>query len=272
MGAESEADYLNKIKAEHEAGKSGIDRNMPIWGPLKENIDLMGDKDLRKAHSTGEIIANQGALVGETALVAGAIYGGAMAISGLGKGAMVGGAFGKGSAGYAGVNGLLPEAKLLSTGNILSKGLKLAGSTGGKLALTAIGADQLTNWFASDNVITGASVNIGKLYSQMGSASPEQRAQLIESAEHQKHIADLAKAKIVISGIVDPTNWIMGEAFWVGSEVPMAQMQTYLDAMRNYNPMMDDFSQESKQLKEKKNLQTYGNPKYDEQGNPLNYY
>lgn len=164
---------------------------------------------------------------------------------------------------------IISSSSAMNTGNLLSKGLGFLGTTTGKLAIGAATADQLTDWFASDNVITGASVNIGKLAAQMGAATPEQRAELIKSAEQIKHVADLAKAKIVISGIINPINWVLAEPWWIGSKVPMTQMNLDLERMKNYNPYNDTWSLESQALKEKKNLATYGKPKYDEEGNPL---
>ena len=147
--------------------------------------------------------------------------------------------------------------KLAVIGGALLVGDKIASS------------DSLANWAALDNIDGQMSIMIRDVKQDMGGMTPEERKAALKNVEDAEKIAEAAEAKIIASTMYNPYSMINRNLWITSTEANKLSRQRNLEYIRNYDPLMDQWSRETSQAKEKKNLQTYGKPKYDEQGNPL---
>ena len=161
---------------------------------------------------------------------------------------------------WEGVQNFLTYQFLGLFAGLMIVGGPLAGAGAGILG-TLIGADTLTNWAGLDNVMGQSSIMTTKLVSEMGQATPEQRTQILAAAESAKANADAAKNKIETSMMVDPAMYPFAKLWLTAVKQSDEQINRNLFAIKNYNPLQDRYSREYQ-------LQTYGQPKYDTQGNP----
>lgn len=163
---------------------------------------------------------------------------------------------------YLGITGFGMFGALALTGGPIA--IAAAGLVGG-----IVGADTLTNWAALDNVMGQSAIMTSTLAKDMGSANPAQRQAMIQAAEIAQKNAEVARTKIITSTMIDPAMYPFAKIWKTATDQAYLQIQNNLFAMKNYNPLQDTWSLESQQAKNIKDLQTYGKPQYDEQGNPL---
>jgi hypothetical protein len=162
----------------------------------------------------------------------------------LGMGASIT-AFGTlGTKGVAGAFGTAPAKAVEKT--VLSIAGKAINSPLGKVAVLGMSADQLTNWYAMDNIAGGASILIRDLKGKIGSATPQERQMMIAQAEEAKENAEIAMNKVRISTIVDPASWPFAKLWITGNDQKLKEIEYNLNYMRNYDPYMDQWSNESR--------------------------
>jgi hypothetical protein len=237
---------------------------VPLVGPMKKNIELLGDRELREATPTSEILKNQGRLLVDAAMV-GATAGTAIGAAGAAKAAAAAESLTISQA-HAGARfGLTAEQSAAA----LAKGISfremarttpyaadaaktILGIKTASLAKIGIGTavsgivagDFITNWMSVDNVLGQIDTLTRDMAGDMGSMTPEKRADVKQTAENLGSLIEIAEDKVRTSAILNPLVWPFAKAWLNKLEVSNTARKYYYDQIQNYDPMMDQWSNE----------------------------
>lgn len=173
-----------------------------------------------------------------------------------------------------GTNELIPGISSLfaSTAGKTILGMSIPKVVAGTAALGIsglAGGDFITNWMAVDNALGQLNILERDMAMGMGSATPEQRQQIQQTTEEITALVQIAEYKVRTSMQINPLVMPFAKMWLAELRVAEIARNYYSDKIKNYDPLMDQWSIESQQGEDIKNLQTYGKPKYDAQGNPL---
>lgn len=147
-------------------------------------------------------------------------------------------------------------------------GMKLSQLMGTATGL--MGADTLANWMSLDNAKTSLSQAVTKIANVYPSMTPEEREQALIVVHDKLRLRDKANLQVETSARRNPITYAYKQAWDTANEAADFNIDVSVQEMEKYNPYVDYRSLEYKQAQKKQQLQTYGKPKYDEEGNPLN--